>query len=110
MSRNRYQILLRNIHFTNNEHQINNDRQYKIKMVKKKVKKNSEMLWFRLRLIFLSSTFSIRRPVPSWINYACLIQKRHYEIAFYIFNTMGHWLIAEFTEYVGAVIIKFKER
>jgi len=40
MSRNRYQILLRYLHFTNNDQKVAGDRLYKIQMVLTEVKKN----------------------------------------------------------------------
>lgn len=40
MSRNRYQILLRYLHFTNNDHQVADNRLYKIQMVLDEVKIN----------------------------------------------------------------------
>jgi len=51
MSRNRYHILLRYLHFTNNEHQKADDRLYKIQMVLTKIKKNPEVLWFLLKAL-----------------------------------------------------------
>ncbi|XP_060862212.1 piggyBac transposable element-derived protein 4-like [Metopolophium dirhodum] len=100
MSRNRYQILLRYIHFTNNEHQAANDRLYKIKMVLNEVKKNFRDAMVPFQSLVIDESLLLWKGRLSFKQF--IRTKRHrFGIKFFILCDVETDFILDFVIYTG---------
>jgi hypothetical protein len=100
MSRNRYQILLRYLHFTNNDHQVAGDRLYKIQMVLTKVKKNFRDAMVPFQNLVIDESLLLWKGRLSFKQF--IRTKRHrFGIKFFILCDVETDFILDFIIYTG---------
>ncbi|XP_025196777.1 piggyBac transposable element-derived protein 4-like [Melanaphis sacchari] len=100
MSRNRYQILLRYLHFTNNDHQVAGDRLYKIQMVLTEVKKNFRDAMIPFQNLVIDESLLLWKGRLSFKQF--IRTKRHrFGIKFFILCEVETDFILDFIIYTG---------